>query len=189
MFRKLGAGSLGVAAGVLLLGFSGAMNAATVSAESPPNPPARFAGTVLVNGQPATAGTTVEAKIGSTTCGVTTVFSQGGNANYVLDSPALDPGANPNCGTEDAAVAFYVGGQKANETGSWKNYQLNNLNLTVTTATATPATASPTPKGPVVGSGVASTGSSSSSSWMFAILGLGALAFGATGIAAARRSR
>lgn len=186
MFRKLGAGGLGVAAGVLLLGFSGV---ATVSAESPPNPPARFAGTVTVNGAPAAAGTTVEAKIGSTTCGVTTVFSQGGNGNYVLDSPALDPGANPNCGTENAAVSFFVGGQKANETGSWKNYQLNQLNLTVTTATATPTgTASPTPKAPVTGSGSMSE-SGSSSTWMFAILGLGALAFGATGVAAARRSR
>jgi hypothetical protein len=145
-------------------------------AESPPSPPARFVGTVTVNGAPAAAGTTVEAKIGSTTCGVTSVFMSGAEARYTLDSPALDPAATPNCGTDGAAVTFFVGGQQAAETGSWKNYQLNTVNLTVgaatptVTTTSTPgttATATTTPRGPAAGSAGPST-SSSSSAWFIA---------------------
>src|SRR5512143_2363667 len=111
-----------VVAGVLGLSL---LAVSAASAESPPNPPSRFVGNVTVNGVPATAGTTIEARIGSTTCGTTSVFMSGSEARYVLDSPALDPAANPNCGTDGAAVTFYVAGQKANESGSWKNYQLN----------------------------------------------------------------
>jgi hypothetical protein len=185
-------GSIGLAAvmGVALLGASVAL------AESPPNPPARFAGTVTVDGAKVPSGTTIEARIGSTSCGVTTTFDQGGNANYVLDVPALDPGATPNCGTENAAVSFFVGGQLAAQTGSWKNYQLNVLNLTVVSATATPpgggATATPTVGPPDSGSGTVTSESGSESSaaiLLFAALGLGAVAFGVGGATVARRSR
>jgi hypothetical protein len=189
-------GSIGLVAvmGVALLGASVAL------AESPPNPPARFAGTVTIDGVKAPVGTVIEARIGNTSCGTTSTFDQGGNANYVLDVPALDPGATPNCGTENAAVSFIVGGRLAQETGSWKNYQLNVLNLTVVTPTATPTggtpgagtpTVSPTPKVGSVGTGVvADTGSESSAAiLLFAALGLGAVAFGVGGAAVARRSR
>lgn len=188
VLKMLGGTGLAAVLGVVLFAFSGGINATTVSAESPPNPPARFVGTVLVDGKPATPGTTVELHIGSTTCGVTTVFASGADSRYTADSPALDPGATPNCGTDNAVVTFFVGGKKANETGSWKNYQLNTVNLTVTTVTPT-AAASPsaTPKPPVAGSGVSSE-SSSNSAWLFAALGLGALAFGVGGVAAARKS-
>jgi hypothetical protein len=184
----LGGSGLAAVLGVVLFAFSGGLNATTVSAESPPNPPARFVGTVSIDGKPATPGTTVELHIGSATCGVTTVFASGAESRYTADSPALDPGAAPNCGTDNAVVTFMVGGHKANETGSWKNYQLNTVNLTVTTATttATPS-ASATPKAPVAGSGVSSE-SSNSSVWLFAMLGLGALAFGVGGVATARKS-
>jgi len=177
-------GSIGLAAvlGMTLLGASSAF------AESPPNPPSRFAGTVTVDGTKVPGGTTIEGRIGTTSCGVTTTFDQGGNANYVLDVPALDPGATPNCGTENAAVSFYVGGKLANETGSWKNYQLNVLNLTVTSPTPTPVgTPTPTVGPPSTGSGQASD--SSAVLLLFAALGLGAVAFGAGGAAVARRSR
>jgi hypothetical protein len=185
-------GSIGLAAmmGVALLGASVAF------AESPPNPPARFAGTVTVNGAKVPAGTVIEARIGTTSCGTTSTFDQGGNANYVLDVPALDPGATPNCGTENAAVSFFVGGQLAQETGSWKNYQLNILNLTVVPATATPTGGTPGPgttptatvKPPDTGTGLMS-GDSSTAILLFAALGLGAVAFGVGGAAVARRSR
>lgn len=187
VLKMLGGGGLAAVLGVVLLGLSGALNAQTVSAESPPNPPARFVGSVKVDGANAPAGTTVEARIGSTTCGVSTVFTAGGESRYTLDSPALDPGATPNCGTDGAVVTFWVGGKKANETGSWANYQLNTVNLTVTTPTATPATASPTPKPPTTGN-FASDGESSAA-WLFVVLGLGALAFGVGGVTVARRSR
>ena len=172
-----------------------AMAAAPAFAESPPNPPSRFVGTVMVNGVPAAAGTTVEAKIGSTTCGVTTVFASGSDARYTLDSPALDPGATPNCGTDGAAVSFFVGGQKANETGSWKNYQLNTVNLTVggaatatptTTSTATPA-ASTTPRAPVAGSAGPASGSSNASLWIVAGAFVVVASAGAGTFAMARR--
>lgn len=185
VLKKLGGVGLAAVLGVVLLGATAAL------AESPPNPPARFVGSVLVDGAQPAAGTTIEARIGSTTCGVTTTFNASGESRYVDDVPALDPGANPNCGTDGAAVTFYVGGKKADQTGSWKNYQLNTVNLTVTTATtATPAaSASATPKAPTTGSSPVSSGSEASSAWLFVVLGLGALAFGVGGVTAARRSR
>jgi hypothetical protein len=181
-------GSIGLAAvmGVALLGASVAL------AESPPNPPARFAGTVTVDGAKVPAGTVIEARIGSTSCGTASTFDQGGNANYVLDVPALDPGATPNCGTENAAVSFFVGGKLAQQTGSWKNYQLNVLNLTVVSPTATPTGgASPTPGAPSTGGNgpVETSDSSAGAILLFAALGLGAVAFGVGGAAVARRSR
>jgi hypothetical protein len=183
ILKRLGGVGLAAVLGVVLLGATAAL------AESPPNPPSRFVGSVLVDGAQPAAGTTIEAKIGSTTCGVTTTFNASGESRYVLDSPALDPGANPNCGTDGAVVTFFVGGKKADQTGSWKNYQLNTVNLTVTTPTVAPsATASATPKAPTTGSGP-STGSETSATWLFVALGLGALAFGVGGVTAARRSR
>jgi hypothetical protein len=182
VLKLLGGGSLAAVLGLVLLGLSGTFGATKVSAESPPAPAARFTGTVLVDGVAPAAGTTIEAKIGSATCGVTTTFANGAESRYRLDSPALDPGANPNCGTDGAAVTFYVGGKKANETGTWRNYDLNQLNLTVTTPTPTT-----TPKPPSTGSVGASDGSAAT--WLFAILGLGALAFSAGGVAVARRGR
>jgi hypothetical protein len=165
---------------------------ATVSAESPPNPPARFVGSVLVDGQAPAAGTLIEARIGNTTCGVTTVFSASGEARYVLDSPALDPGATPNCGVDGATVTFYIGGKLARETGSWRNYQLNTVNLSYVTPTPAPGTGTPgasvTPKPPVTGN-VGPADSNGSANWLFAVLGLSALALGAGGVTVARRSR
>ena len=174
--------------GGMLAAVLGAMLFANVAfAESPPNPPARFVGSVLVDGQAPAGGTLIEARIGSATCGATTVFMAGNEARYVVDSPALDPGANPNCGVDGAVVTFYIGGKKANETGSWKNYQLNTVNLTYTTPTPT-ASASPTPKPPVTGN-YGSTSGSDSATWLYAVLGLGALAFGVGGATVARRAR
>ncbi|MES4792475.1 MAG: hypothetical protein C4321_05350, partial [Chloroflexota bacterium] len=69
-------------------------------------------------GQPVPAGTVIEARIGNAACGVTQTFTQGGQARYVLDVPALDPGANPNCGVDGAVVTFYIAGKKAAETGT-----------------------------------------------------------------------
>src|SRR5512132_2033429 len=98
VLKLLGGGRLAAVWVVVLLAAMGALSAATVSAESPPNPPSRFVGSVLVDGQAATAGTIIEARIGNTTCGSSTVFIASGEARYALDSPALDPGATPNCG-------------------------------------------------------------------------------------------
>jgi hypothetical protein len=174
--------------GGMLAAVLGAMLFANVAfAESPPNPPSRFVGSVLVDGQAPAAGTLIEARIGSATCGATTVFMAGSEARYVIDSPALDPGATPNCGVDGATVTFYIGGKLAAQTGTWHNYQLNTVNLTYTTPTPT-GSPSATPKPPTTGTGPATT-DSSSAVWLFAVLGLGALALGAGGVTVARRSR
>jgi hypothetical protein len=189
VLKVLGGGWLAAVLGVVLFAASGALGATTVSAESPPNPPARFVGSVLVDGQAPAAGTLIEARIGSATCGATTVFMAGGEARYVVDSPALDPGATPNCGVDGATVTFYIGGKLAAQTGTWHNYQLNTVNLTYTTPTpAAGGSPSATPKPPTTGTGPA-TSDTSSASWLFAVLGLGALALGAGGVTVARRSR
>ncbi len=179
VLKLLGVSGLAAVLGVVLM-------SAVALAESPPNPPARFTGTVLVDGKPATPGTSIELHIGSSTCGVTTVTANGAESRYLADSPALDPGANPNCGTDGATVTFYIGGKLAKETGAWHNYQLNTVNISYTTPTPSPS-ASATPKAPTTGSGVSSDGEGTAA-WLFVMLGLGALAFGVGGVTAARKA-
>ncbi len=196
VMRRLAGSGLTAVLGVLLVGFSGAFGVNEAEAQSPPNPPSRFAGSVTVDGAPVTPGTVITAQIGSATCGATSTFNSGAEARYVLDVPALAPGAEANCGTDGATVVFYIGALKANETGSWRNFDLNTLNLTATTPVSptptgtTPAgggTAVPTPRPPVTGSGVVD---SSSSNTLFLALGIGALALAAAGAATAvRRGR
>ncbi len=198
---KRTASSAGLMLALALLAFA-MIGAGRVEAESPPAPPARFVGSVTVNGAPATAGTTIEAKVGSTTCGVTTVFISGSEARYSLDSPALDPAASPNCGTDGASVSFLVGGVQANETGTWLSYQLNTVNLTVSAAaTPTPTTPTPgtpgvgtatpkpaTPIAPVTGSGTMSSGGGINLAWFtIAAAVLGLASAGAAGLSVARR--
>lgn len=194
VMRMLAGGGLAAVLGVVLWGFSGAFTAHEASAESPPNPPSRFAGSVLVDGAAPPVGTRIEARIGNSTCGVTSTFAFGAESRYVLDVPALDPGASPNCGTDGATVSFWIGDRQARETGSWANHQLNELNLTYVTPTPTPTPAaspspSPTPRPPSTGNAGGVDGGNASFAWVFAALGLGALAFGVGGTAYARRSR
>jgi hypothetical protein len=174
-------------ASIALVGFAGVFSASDAAAESPPAPPAAFAGKVTVDGQAAAPGTVIQARIGSASCGVATVYNAIGEARYNLEVPALEPNATPNCGVEGASVTFWVGDRQATQTGSWKNYQLNILDLTVVTATVTPSVTS-TPKPPSTGSGLTG-GSDVSTVWLFAALGLGAAAFGAAGAVASRRGR
>lgn len=185
VLKMLGGSGLAAVLGVVLLGISGSFNATTAAADSPPSPPARFVGSVLVDGKPATPGTSIELHVGSSTCGITAVFTASGESRYAVDSPALDPGAAPNCGVDGAAVSFWIGGKQAKEAGVWHNYQLNTVNLTYTTPTPSP---SATPKAPTTGSGLSSTGSEGTAVWLFVMLGFGALAFGVGGAAAARKS-
>lgn len=164
-----------------------ALVVSVAGAQSPPTPPSRFVGSVTVNGQQAAAGTTIEARIGNTTCGTTTVFMASGQARYALDSPALDPAQFPACGTDGAVVTFFVGGQQANETGSWANYQLNTVNLTVTAQTPTTPGASPTatPRPPVAGN--ASGGGVTEAPVLEVVLVATALGLAGVGLAARAR--
>lgn len=196
--RFLAGGGLVVALGLVLISVAGVFNASSVSAESPPGRPARFAGSVTVDGAPVPSGTRIEARINNSTCGVTTTFNSGSEARYVLDVPALDPGASPNCGTDGAAVSFWIGDRQARETGSWKDFDLNVLNLSyVTPPTPTPAasvTTTPgggsgpavTPRPPATGNAGLGGGEST---LLLVGLGVVALAFGAAGAVATRRSR
>jgi hypothetical protein len=188
VLKVLAGGWLAAVLGVALFGAAGTFSAATVSAESPPAPPARFAGTVTVDGAPVPAGTVVEARVGAAACGVTQTFMQAGASRYVLDVPAHQPGATPNCGVDGAVVTFFIGGHAAAQTGTWRNYQLNELNLTRVTPTPTPVAPTPTPRPPRVGDSAVIDGGASAS-WLFVIAGLGILAFGVGGAAVARRAR
>lgn len=147
--------SVEIFAVVLVAVFASVLGTQAILAQAPPNPPSRFVGTVTVNGQPAAPGTTVEAHIGSVTCGTGSVFMSGSDARYTLDSP--DTASVAGCGTDGATVSFFVGGQPAAQTGAWHNYQLNTLNLTAGGAAAT-ATTPPTPLAPVTGSGSTTSG-------------------------------
>jgi hypothetical protein len=165
--------------GIMLMG-AVVLTASEAAADSPPAPPATFVGSILVDGAAPAAGTVVEARIGSAACGVTTVFLSGSQSRYSLEVPSLDPDQTPNCGVEGIAINFFVGGRQAAQTGSWLNYQLNQLDLTVVTT-------GPTVGPPPTGIGMASS-DSGTSVWLFAALGLGVVAFGASGIAVARRT-
>ena len=148
----------GVAMMVAALG--AALVVSIAAAQAPPNPPSRFVGAVTVNGAPAPAGTLIEARIGNAACGQSSVFMSGSEARYALDSPALDPAGSPGCGADGSTVQFFVGGQKANETGSWANYRLNTVNLTVAPAAAPSPTPAKTPAAPVAGNAPDSGGTS-----------------------------
>ena len=179
-----------IAAAVTVAAIAGAMVVNVAGAQSPPNPPSRFVGNIVVDGAPAAAGTLVEARIGAVTCGATTVFMSGGEARYVLDSPASDPAQNPNCGADGSTVTFYVAGKQAAETGSWANYKLNTVNLTVTTAATTPTavpTAAPskTPSAPVAGNTAGTSGTGIS--LLDLVLVAAALGLAGVGVAATVR--
>lgn len=154
-------------------------------AQSPPNPPSRFVGSVTVDGAPAPAGTLVEVRIGASTCGVTTVFMASGEARYSVDSPALDPSTAPNCGTEASVVSFYVGGRLAAQTAQWRNWELNQVNLTVTAATPT-AVPTPTPRVPSAGNSMGAD-YGFSPLWIASMATLAIIGFAGMGWAAVRR--
>lgn len=173
----------------MVLGTVAALTASGAFAQSPPNPPSRFAGTVKVNGQNAAAGTTVEARVGAASCGITTVFLASGEARYVLDSPEGNAQTAPGCGSDGSNVTFLVGGVVAAESAPWRNYTLNVLNLTATTVTATP-TKPATPAAPVAGNAMAPAGGSMAWAWVLVVgvpLLLGAGAVGLRSRVVARR--
>jgi len=156
---KWSAAMLGLA---LLLGLVGMSAGAAFAQGAPPNPPARFAGTVTVDGVAAGAGASVVASVGGAVCATTAVNAAG---TYVVDVSAA-------CGGTGSTVSFSVDGAAAAETTAWSNSALNVSNLTVTTVVAeTPATpATETPAAPATGSGLATT--SSTQAMLLALLGL-----------------
>jgi hypothetical protein len=59
VLKLLGGGSLAAVLGIVLFAASGALGVSTVSAESPPSPPARFVGSVKVDGAAVASGTLI----------------------------------------------------------------------------------------------------------------------------------
>jgi len=177
---KWSAAMLGLA---LLLGLVGMSAGAAFAQGAPPNPPARFAGTVTVTGAAAGAGASVQAWVGGVVCATTAVNSAG---TYVVD-------VSESCGGAGSTVSFTVDGSLATETAAWSNNSLNVTNLTVVAsvpATETPATETPaettTPEAPATGSGLATT-SSSTQVILLTLLGLTLLSGAA--VVTARRTR
>ena len=162
---KWSAAMLGLA---LLLGLVGMSAGAAIAQGAPPNPPARYAGTVTVDGTAAAAGASVQAWGGGAVCATTAVNAAG---TYVVDVSA-------SCGGAGTTVAFSVDGALATETAAWSNSALNVTNLTVTTPVEEPAAEEPaaeepaaeTPAAPATGSGLATT--SSTQAMLLALLGL-----------------
>ena len=157
---KWSAAMLGLA---LLLGLVGMSAGAAIAQGAPPNPPARYAGTVTVDGTAAAAGASVQAWVGGAVCATTAVHAAG---RYVVDVSA-------SCGGAGTTVAFSVDGALATETAAWSNSALNVTNLTVTTPVEEPAAEEPaaeTPAAPATGSGLATT--SSTQAMLLALLGL-----------------
>ena len=133
---------------VLLVVVSLGMMSFTVSAQTPPTPPSRFAGSATINGQVAPMGTTVIALVDGVTCGSGIVNTAG---KYVLDVVSTD-----SCGSSGVTVAFVVHGFKAAESGTWKNDQLTVLNLSVDTSVSVATSVSEVvvPAPPNTGSGI-----------------------------------
>jgi len=171
-----------------------------------PLPPNRFFGKATASGQPA-AGAAIAALVGGTNCGSATAD---GSGNYRLD--VLSSGERPGCGTDGATVAFTVAGQRASQTGTWKQGEFTPLDLSGAAATATPppatATAPPATAPPATATAPVATatapvatatavtpvlprtgsGGDSGMSWlMLAVAGL--IVLGAGGVLAARRAR
>jgi hypothetical protein len=200
----LGAVALAVVAALVVL-FPAAQ-----STSAQPLPPNRFFGKATASGQPA-AGAAIAALVGGTNCGSATAD---GSGNYRLD--VLSSGERPGCGTDGATVTFTVAGQRASQTGTWKQGEFTPLDLSgapaaTATATTPPATATATTPpaatatapvatataAPPVATATAVTpvlprtgtaGGDSGMSWlMLAIAGL--VVLGAGSVLAVRRSR
>ena len=152
---KWSAAMLGLA---LLLGLVGMSAGAAIAQGAPPNPPARYAGTVTVDGTAAAAGASVQAWVGGAVCATTAVNAAG---TYVVDVSA-------SCGGAGTPVSFSVDGALATETAAWSNSPLHVTNLTVTTPVEEPA--AETPAAPATGSGLATT--TSTQAMLLALLGI-----------------
>jgi len=193
---------------VALFGIAMSTTAGTVSAQTPPAAPSAFFGDVSVDGAPVAKGTLIEAVVNGSVCGDGRAGDPGtgGDDNYAIQVRAFDPqGLNgEDCGSTGDTVIFYIGGVSAGKvggTGVWNSSTAQRVDLSYTTPTVAPTTATTpgtgtpgagtatsTPKAPTTGAGL-STGDSGSATWLYVALGLGAVAFGASGVAVARKSR
>lgn len=98
-------------------------------------PPARFFGTLTIDGVPAPAGTEIKAFIRDAECGMAITTEEG---RYVIDVKTMAEDA-PGCGADGERVRFVVAGREAAQTGEFQIGYFINLDLTVEGAPPPPA--------------------------------------------------
>jgi len=95
-------------------------------AQTPPQPPCRFYGTVTVDGAAVPAGTVITATVGGDAYTTTTPAEGYGSSSYAIKIEEPD-GKN----YEGATVTFMIGGSSAKETGTWTLGGNANVNLSM----------------------------------------------------------
>ena len=114
------------------------------SIDAPPLPPARFYGTLTLDGSLAPDGTAIDVMIDGVVYATTTVFTyQGQGGLYLIDVPADDPATPPKEGGQEGdIVAFAVTGYSIPQTGIWQSGAVTILNLS---GLSISASSTPTP--------------------------------------------
>ena len=96
-----------------------------------PQPPSKFYGTVMVDGEYVSDGTVISAWISGTQYETTTTFTYEGESVYVIEVPGDDPDTpEVEGGVDGDTVAFKVGDLTANQTGTWISGSNVELDLT-----------------------------------------------------------
>lgn len=101
-----------------------ALGAAAGAGAQPSAAPHRFAGSVTLDGEPATAGTSVTAIVNGSECGSATVIESAAGSTYTIDVPG-------SCADDGDTVSFVVGGYDAAESGTWHGGGRTDLDLTI----------------------------------------------------------
>ncbi len=159
-FRFIGAALIAAATALVAVAAIG-FNGGAETADAQVLPPARFFGTVTVDGAAAPIGSAVRAKVDGNVCGQTTVVSitgVGTNA-YIVD--VVHSGFTAGCGDVGDTVSFEWASTPTGAefvpcgTATWDNTGFNEFNLTcgggpgtptpTATPTATPGPGTPTP--------------------------------------------
>jgi len=140
-WRPISVTSLWIIVVVIMLGLAGGGGATPTGTAQPiqqtdqPTVPASFYGEVLINGEPAPSGTTIEARIENDTRGTITVDPEGtyggpaaGDQKLTVDGDASDTGKE---------ISFYIDADgfetgEANQTSTWEQGTITELNLTTT---------------------------------------------------------
>ncbi|WP_152024092.1 hypothetical protein [Natronomonas moolapensis] len=124
-----------------MLGLAGGVGAISTGTAQPiqqtdqPTVPASFYGEVLINGEPAPSGTTIEARIENDTRGTITVDPEGTYGGPAVGDQKLTVGGDvSDTGKE---IAFYIDAEgfetgEANQTSTWEQGTITELNLTTT---------------------------------------------------------
>jgi hypothetical protein len=93
-------------------------------AESPPEPPSSYYGTVKIYGSNVAEGTLITAKMDGNVVASTEVLIDLGASVYAIKVPG-------EATIENDPVEFFIDGVKADQTGIWHSGGNTNLNLTI----------------------------------------------------------